>query len=139
MGEIRVKVQLENNNDIALFEAGVIKKNQMRKEVIDALVDTGAVEVLLPQDLVAHLGLKLYYKVTVTLADDTKKELWQAGPLWLTVCNRGMVTDCLVGPSGCEPLIGQLVMERLDLIPDPRKKTITSRPESPYRPSLKMK
>ena len=26
--------------------------------------------------------------------------------------------DCLVGPVGCEPLIGQIVLEALDLIVD---------------------
>mgnify|MGYP001558011177 CR=1 FL=1 len=139
MGEIRVRIKLENNNDLAFYEAGIIKKNQLRQEVIDALVDTGAVEMLLPQDLVEKLGLKLYYKVIVTLADERKTELWKAGPLWLTVCNRGMITDCLVGPPGCEPLLGQVVMEKLDLIPNPRKKTITPNPQSPYLPTLKMK
>lgn len=50
-----------------------------------------------------------------------------------------MKTDCLIGPPQCEPLIGQLVLERLDLIIDPLKGTITPRPESPYLVSLKLK
>jgi hypothetical protein len=57
----------------------------------------------------------------------------------VTIGDRKMKSDCLVGPPGSEPLVGQLVMESLDLIPDPVKRTLTPRPESPYRPTLKMK
>ncbi|MBI4237167.1 MAG: retroviral-like aspartic protease family protein [Deltaproteobacteria bacterium] len=106
---------------------------------VDALVDTGAVMVLLPEDLVDALGLERNGKVVVALANDQKIELPVALPLSLSIGNRSMVTDCLVGPPQCEALIGQIVLERLDLIVDPLKKILISRPESPYLPSLKMK
>ena len=53
--------------------------------------------------------------------------------------DRFMFTDCIVGPPLCEPLIGQIILEALDLIVDPGKQTIGPRPESPYLPLLKMK
>ena len=106
---------------------------------VDVLVDTGAVMILLPEDLVDTLGLERNGKVVVTLANDQKIELQVAHPLSLTIGDRTMTTDCLVGPPQCEPLIGQIVLERLDFIIDPLKKTLTARPESPYLPSLKMK
>lgn len=62
-----------------------------------------------------------------------------AGAIALTIAGRRMITDCLVGPPGCAPLIGQIVMERLDLICDPRKRTLTPRPESPFLPTLSLK
>lgn len=139
MGEIRVKVKLQNKDDIVLQQRGIIPENQIRQEEIEMLVDTGAVMMLLPQDLVEKLGLELYDKVIVTLANEQKIELLKAGHFWLTVCNRRMVSACLVGPPGCEPLLGQLVLEELDLLPDPLKKNLTPRPESPYLPTLKMK
>lgn len=76
---------------------------------------------------------------TVRLADERTTSLRRAGSLIITVCGRKMATDCLVGPSGCEPLLGQLVMEGLDIILDPRRRTLAVRPESPDRPTLKMK
>lgn len=127
MGEIRAKCQLA-------------KVGGKKKAIeIDALVDTGAVMTLLPEDLVDGLELERDGKVVVSLANDQKIELSVALPLLLKIGNRSMVTDCLVGPPQCEPLIGQLVLERLDLIVDPLKKTLSPRPESPYIPSLKMK
>jgi hypothetical protein len=62
-----------------------------------------------------------------------------AGPLVLTTLGRTMNTDCLVGPPRCEPLLGQVVLERLDLIVDSAKRQLTVRPESPFLPSLKAK
>jgi len=50
-----------------------------------------------------------------------------------------MNTDCIVGPPESEALIGQIILEELDLIPDCQKQTLTPRPESPIYPSLKMK
>ena len=75
----------------------------------------------------------------VTLTNDEKVEMSIAGPLVLTALGRTMNTDCLVGPPRCEPLLGQVVLERLDLIVDPTRHQLTVRPESPFLPSLKAK
>lgn len=139
MGEIRVKVRLENGSDIIMYQEGKIKKEEIKKLEIDALVDTGAVMILLPQDVVETLGLKKIDRAIVSLANEEKIELDVGGLVSLEISNRKWTTDCLIGPPQCEPLIGQLVLERLDLIVDPLKRTITPRPESPYLPSLKLK
>ena len=139
MGEVRTKVMLENIEDAALCRRGYLQSSEVRHSEIDALVDTGAVLVLLPQDLVEKLGLPMIGKVIVCLADDTKIELQKANGLRLTIGDREMDTNCLVGPPQCEPLIGQIVLEQLDLIVDPLKRKLTPRPESPFLPSLKLK
>jgi clan AA aspartic protease len=139
MGEIRVILEIENTGDRYLCQKNFIQENQVRKIVIDALVDTGAVMLLLPQDRVEELGLEKGDKVIVTLANEQKIELDMAHTLTIKIGNRSMRTDCLVGPPQCEALVGQLILERLDLIIDPVKQTLTPRPESPYLPSLKLK
>jgi predicted aspartyl protease len=95
--------------------------------------------LLLPQDVVEALGLTLDGKIIVTLADDSKIELSRARHLSLSLSGRQMDTDCLVGPPRCEPMLGQLVLERLDLVVDPTRKSVSPRPESPFLPSLKLK
>ena len=89
--------------------------------------------------MVDNLGLRKFDKRIVVLANEQKIEMDIAGPISLTIGDRGMSTDCLVGPPGCEPLVGQLIMEALDLIADPVRRTLTPRPESPFLPTLKMK
>src|SRR5712692_10240124 len=139
MGEVRAKLVLENQSDRVLAEAGHLDSARVRRVELDALVDTGAVMTLLPQDVVDALGLPLNGKIIVTPANDDKIELTRARFLSLTLGDRQMDTDCLVGPPQCEPLVGQLVLERLDLIVDPLQRKVTPRPESPFLPSLKLK
>lgn len=139
MGEVRAKIVLKNLRDVILQKEPNFKKTKIRTIVLDGLVDTGAVKLLLPQDAVEALGLVYMGKRIVVLANEQKYEMEMAGTILLTVCDRTMSIDCLVGPPGCEPLIGQIVMEDLDLIPDPVKRTLTPRPESPFLPTLKMK
>ena len=139
VGEIRVKVRFENDMDARLCGAGKLAKKRVRTAAVEAVVDTGAVMLLLPQELVEKPGLEVFDKTIVALADERRVSMDRAGGLVVDIGGRKMVTDCLVGPPGCEPLIGQLIMESLDLIADPAKRTLTPRPESPLRPTLKMK
>ncbi len=139
MREVRAKLVLENQGDRVLAETGHLDSARVRRVEIDALVDTGAVMTLLPQDIVEALGLPLDGKIIVTLANEEKVELSRARLLSLTLGDRQMDTDCLVGPPQYEPLVGQLVLERLDLIIDPIKRVVSPRPESPFLPSLKLK
>jgi clan AA aspartic protease len=139
MGEIRLNVKLENDGDLYLYKTGRLPDKEVRRLEVNALVDTGAVMVLLPQDMVENLGLIIIDKTIVTLANEEKIELEIAGTISLTAHNRNMKTDCLVGPPLCEPLVGQIVLERLDLAIDPIRKTAAPRPESPYLPCVKLK
>jgi predicted aspartyl protease len=139
MGEVRVKVRLQNDRDRILADAGHLARSEVRTAEIDALVDTGAVMTLLPQDLVERLGLVLDGKLIVALANDEKVELPRARNLSMEIGGREWASDCLVGPPTCEALVGQIVLERLDLIVDPMRQRVTPRPESPYLPTLKLK
>jgi len=139
MGEIKVRIELENVIDRYLFMEGKIQEGEIKRYETDAVVDTGAVMLFLPQDVVEELGLRVLRKVVVTYADERKEERPVAGPVTIKIGKRFMNTDCIVGPPGCEALIGQVIMEELDLIPDPQRQNLTPRPESPIYPSLKLK
>lgn len=139
MGEIAVNVTLENPVDRGLFEQGHREEAAIRRSSIDATVDTGAVMLVLPQNVVERLGLKIVRTVVVSYADERKEERPVAGPLTIHIGNRFMNTDCIVGPPLSEPLIGQIVLEALDLLADCTKRTLTPRPESPDYPLLKLK
>lgn len=139
MGEIKVRVVLQNEVDLCLKAEGKLSRRRIRRAEVDAVVDTGAVMTLLPREIVKKLGLRVLGKVAVRLADEQRVELDKVGALRLSIGDREMIMDCLAGPPGCEALVGQLVMEELDLIPDPALRTLTPRPESPLGPTLKMK
>lgn len=139
MGEVKVKLTLQNDGDVYLCDQGQLPRERIKAVEVDFVVDTGAVMTLLPQEAVEALGLKIFGRSIVTLANEQKIEMGRAGTISLTIAGRTMKIDCLVGPPGCEPLLGQIVLEGLDLIVDPARQTLTPRPESPYLPTLKMK
>ena len=139
MGEIRARVVLENLVDRLRFMEGALAESKIRRVEAEGVADTGAVLTLLPQEIVEWLGLRRTEKRIVLLANDQKIELDQADGLWITIGDRSTTTTCLVGPPGCAMLIGQVVMESLDLIADPLKRTLTPRPESPFLPTLNLK
>ena len=139
MGEITVDVELENPGDRALFERGYGQESEIRRSTVEAIVDTGAVMSMLPQNVVERIGVGVHGIAIVTYADERKEERPIAGPLTLRICNRVMSTDCIVGPPLSEPLVGQIVLEALDLIADCTNRILTPRPESPDYPLLKLK
>jgi predicted aspartyl protease len=91
----------------------------------DALVDTGAVMTSLPQDVVEALGLPLDGKIIVTRANERSALNCRARVLRLTLAGHSMDTDCLVGQARCERLLEQLILERLDLVVDPVRRTVS--------------
>ena len=154
MGEIVASMKLENTGDGDIVRQGLRDESTVRRATVDGVVDTGAVMLVLPEDVVGRLGLRTRGKVVVTYADERRafsggargacpsqeKELRPvAGPVTVHIGNRFMNADCIVGPPSSKPLIGQIVLAVLDLAADCANRTIGPRPESPDRPLLKLK
>ena len=138
MGEIVVEVELENPGDRDHFERGYGQVSDIRGSTIEAIADTGAVMSMLPQNVVERLGVGIRGTAVVSYADERIEERPIAGPLTIRIGNRSMSTDCVVGPPLSQPLIGQIVMEAMDLIADCTNRTLTPRPESPDYPLLNL-
>ena len=136
MGEIVVGIGLENYVDRSNAASG-LRTEPVRRTEAEGVVDTGAVMLVLPQNVVEGLGLEPLRTAIVTCADERKEERPVAGPVAIEVCERMMVTECVVGPPLSEPLIGQIVLEALDLIADCANRALT--PRTPDYPSLKLK
>jgi clan AA aspartic protease len=139
MGAVHATIDLENTTDVDNAEAGLVPMNSIRRYSMRALVDTGAVMLVLPEDVVEHLGLKRRGKTVVSLADDRKADWDVAGPVTVRVGNRQGIFECLVGPPTSEPLFGQILLERLDLLVDALHQQLSVRPESPLLPMLSVK
>ena len=133
MGEGKVSVKFTNIFDEHL------KKPEVRQVDLDCLIDSGSVLTFLPQEVVELLGIPGDGNVIVRYADERKEEVRKVGPVKITIGKRSGNFDCVVGPPNCEPLIGQIVLEELDLLIDPKEKKLMVRPESPFLPLLKMK
>lgn len=100
---------------------------------VNALVDTGALHLCVPEHVVLQLDLKELYKREVTTADGKKHLVPYVGPVELTFANRGCFTGALV--FGNEVLLGAVPMEDMDLVILPATRTLAANPDSPNIPS----
>lgn len=138
MGEIVVDVELENVLDRGLAEKGFLQEAEVRRATVSAVADTGAVMLALPEELVERLGVEVVGSGPVAYADGRRGELPIAGPLTVHIGDRWTFARCIVTPPGTEALIGQIIMEELDLVADCRNQTLGPRPEAPDAPVMRL-
>jgi clan AA aspartic protease len=105
---------------------------------VEAIVDTGATMLILPEDVIKQLGLEKIEEVKVKYADNRTgtKEIY--GGVKLELKGRVGIFDVLAENEGSQPLIGQIVLERLDLVIEPSTKKIMPNPRSPEMPMVEI-
>ncbi len=118
MGKVIVKVKLENGADLVRAGDGTIAPEQVRRCEIDALADTGASMMCLPEEVVEQLGLEVYETRPVRLATGVRHNAHLARTLHIEIGDRALDQNCVVLPRGTQALIGQLVLQGMDLVVD---------------------
>ena len=126
MGEIRASVTLENRDDRAVVERGHGVEADIRRKTVEGIVDSGAVSLVIPEEVATELGLRRWGTTTVVYADDRREER-PVTDVRIEIGNLATLTEAIVGPAGSPVLIGQLVLEALDLIADRRSRTLEPR------------
>jgi clan AA aspartic protease len=130
------KIKLTNSYDENRVQSGDLRLDEVRSTEIEALVDTGATMLILPADVVGRLGLKEQGRRKVRYANGTREDIpWVSG-IRLTILGREMIASALVVPAGTTALIGQIPLEELDLIVDPKSRVLRVNPASPDAPLL---
>ena len=131
MGKVVIKALLSNNQDLTRLADGRIVVDQVRQQEQELIVDTGARAVGLPLSIIERLGLPPTRKVTVTLSDGSRQERQLYGELRVQVGDRDDVFSCVAKPEGAPLLLGQLVLEALDLVVDCDRQQLIPNPEAP--------
>jgi predicted aspartyl protease len=130
MGEVRVKVKLTNGGDQMAADGGDLDLAQIRTCEVEGMVDTGAVRSVIPEAVARRLGLPAARMKTVAFADGRTQSVPLAGPLVFEIDGRDTFDDAYV--LGDEVLIGQTVLEKMDLLVDcARHRLVPAHPEGP--------
>lgn len=134
-----VKAKLWNFGDELKYREGLISKDQIRTVIVeDALVDTGATLVSLPEDIVEKLGLMIVEEREVTYANNGKEKRKIATGLMIEIMGRTSLTRCIVNNKGTKVLIGQIPLEEMDLYVFPAEGKVAGRPDHPDSPLIEM-
>ena len=118
---------------MGLVNAKLILKNPRKPRLApveaDALADSGAVHLCIPEHVRIQLELDESGEKEVTLADGAKKLVPYVGPIELRFKNRVGFAGALV--MGDQVLLGVIPMEDMDLVINPRNRTLDVNPDSP--------
>jgi predicted aspartyl protease len=128
MGRVLTEAKIENLEDLWAVKRGLQPPDQVRRIVVpDALADTGATLLSLPTRLIRQLGLTERYKKRVTSSTGVSEAgVYEA--VRLTIQNRECTMDVMEVPDEVPVLIGQLPLEHLDLVIDPRSRSLIGNP-----------
>jgi clan AA aspartic protease len=118
MGLVFSKIQLINPVDRTLSFIEV-----------EALVDTAAIHLCIPEHIQLQLQLKEIDRKEVTLADGSHKLVPYVGPIEIHFKNRIGFAGALV--LGDQVLLGAIPMEDMDLVVIPSLRTLDVNPQSP--------
>jgi predicted aspartyl protease len=136
MGEVRVKATITNAVDEALARRGQIPSGEIRSYEADAMVNTGAVRSIIPSYVAQRLGLASRGQRVVEY-DGRKEAVEVTEPVVISVLERDTLEEALV--LGDEVLIGQTVLEKLDLMVDCNRNRVIPNPAHPDQPVTKVK
>jgi clan AA aspartic protease len=135
MGKTMTKIRVTNAMDLELNDLGRLPAEAMRSVELEALVDTGATTLALPQEVADALGLIEKRKRRVRLANGSIVELPVVFVAY-EILGRQTVGEAFILPAGSTALIGQIPLEALDLIVDPMAQEVRVNPASPDEPTL---
>jgi len=119
MGETIEKIRLVNSFDKMLALRGLLKESEVRQIVVNAVVDTGAYTLVIPEKLREKLGLNIVGQGAVMLAGSVKYQSADAEPVIIHWEDRYSTTSPVVLADGDEVLLGFIPLEEMDLRVDP--------------------
>jgi len=118
---------------MGLVNGKVILKNPRLPELeaveVDALADSGAVHLCIPEQVRIQLKLEAIDSKEVTLADGKRTLVPYVGPIEVRFKNRVGFAGALV--MGDQVLLGAIPMEDMDLVIIPRTRMLDVNPSSP--------
>lgn len=126
MGYVHAEIELSNPR-----EPGI---NPL---TANALVDTGALTLCIPEHVRLQLRLEEAEQREITTADGRKSVVSYVGPVRVRFRNRSAFVGALV--LGDEVLLGAVPMEDMDLVISPANRELIVNPESPNIPQALVK
>src|SRR6266576_751652 len=127
MGKVIVQIKLTNYNDVVVRDLGLGKRKPRVLEV-NALVDTGATRLYLKPSVIKKLGLR---KTDTVRSFTTNGEAlrFKYSPVQLELMGRKENFDVIEVPESVPNLLGQVPLEVLDLVVDPKRQRLIGNPE----------
>jgi predicted aspartyl protease len=128
MGRVVVSITVENLEDRRRADRGELPAEQVRRITTDALVDSGASFLCMPEPMIRALGLEFdRTRDSRTVTGIVRLNVYRGARL--EVEGRTVNEEVLGLPEGRQVLLGQLPLERLDFWIDIVNHRLVGNPE----------
>lgn len=127
-GRVVVSVVVSNVEDVRRAARGEIAPAEVRRVQVDALVDSGATFLCMPESLIAQLGLPFNReRETRTVTGHVKLDVY--GGARVQVQDRECDEEVMALPEGRQVLLGQIPLEELDFWIDLNQRRLVGNPD----------
>jgi len=127
MGSVYAEITLKNATDVANVRQGLMREDEVRSLLVNALVDTGAGTLVINDEICRKLGLEHGVVWESTLADGSKHLYKRMEPVSINWENRESTLSPTVIPGIDTILLGVIPLEDMDLIVDPKEEKLIGR------------
>ena len=131
MGLVHAEIELLNGDDLTLSRHGYLPEDKIRRIVSKVLVDTGALDLVINEEVQQQLDLPVLHQRTIWLADETQRQVDMVGPVEVRFENRSTIVKAIVLPGAEDVLLGAIPLEGLDVFIDPVGERLVVNPKSP--------
>ena len=119
MGNVYAEITLKNAGDSMIASRGMMNEDEVRSVDVTAMVDTGAMTLIIPEEIREQLGLRIERLKKVWLANDQSEIASVTEPVEVHWNDRDYIGSALVLSGRGEILLGLLPLESMDLMVDP--------------------
>ena len=119
MGMTRAEITLKNVRDENYAQCGHIKEEEIRTATVTAVVDTGAMSLVITEELREKLGLAVKREKVAKTANGQRVNCQVTESVEILWKNREMTMPALVVPGAEDVLLGAIALEGMDLMVNP--------------------
>ncbi len=127
MGRFSVEFEVSNYQDEMAVRLGTLDPAKVRRARISGVVDSGASELVLPEKVVKELGFTKGPRIKVKYADGRRGTRDLVDDVRLEMLGRRGTFQAIVEPQRKDALIGAIVLEVLDFLPDCKRQRLVPR------------
>jgi len=119
MGTTYAEITLKNAYDEGKAREGLIKEHEVRSVTVQAVVDTGAMSLVINEELQQKLGLKVMRVRSALVANGQRVTCNETEPVEIYWKDRGASVNAVVIPGAELVLLGVIPIEHMDLMVNP--------------------
>ncbi len=139
MGLVYAEVTLINGDDMALSRRNIIGEEDVKKMNVTMLVDTGTYNLCINEEIQEQMQFEIVEKRKAQIADGRIVECDIADNVQIRFKNRATTCRAMILPGNCEPLLGAIPLEDMDVLIHPQRQELIVNPDHPYFAQMKLK